>query len=235
MALRQLEDNLGRRLGDRHDPLLVSVRSGAAFSMPGMMETVLNIGLNDASVKGLAESPATTGSPGTLPAAAADVRQNGAGIPGEVFSMRLDKGEVRQGRDQRRRPRRRGSGRAWSPPSGRGARTFRPGVPAAPARATRHGDQRRLRLLEHRPGPAVPPPRAHPQHLGTAVNVCTMVFGNLGDTSGTGVAFTRDPASGAPAPTATIRQRPGRGRRRRHPQHALARRSRRWTRPRTSS
>ncbi len=55
MALRQLEDNLGRRLGDRHDPLLVSVRSGAAFSMPGMMETVLNIGLNDASVKGLAE------------------------------------------------------------------------------------------------------------------------------------------------------------------------------------
>ncbi|HET8971093.1 MAG TPA: PEP/pyruvate-binding domain-containing protein, partial [Candidatus Nanopelagicales bacterium] len=56
MALRQLEDHLGRRLGDRHDPLLVSVRSGAKFSMPGMMDTVLNIGLNDASVKGLAEA-----------------------------------------------------------------------------------------------------------------------------------------------------------------------------------
>src|SRR6476469_8433495 len=56
MALRQLEDTLGRRLGDRHDPLLVSVRSGAKFSMPGMMETVLNVGLNDASVRGLAES-----------------------------------------------------------------------------------------------------------------------------------------------------------------------------------
>lgn len=56
MALRHLEDNLGRRLGDRHDPLLVSVRSGAMASMPGMMETVLNIGLNDASVKGLAEA-----------------------------------------------------------------------------------------------------------------------------------------------------------------------------------
>src|SRR4051794_1895128 len=55
MALRRLEDDLGRRLGDRHDPLLVSVRSGAMQSMPGMMETVLNIGLNDASVKGLAE------------------------------------------------------------------------------------------------------------------------------------------------------------------------------------
>ena len=55
MALRHLEDKVGRRLGDRHDPLLVSVRSGAKFSMPGMMETVLNIGLNDASVIGLAE------------------------------------------------------------------------------------------------------------------------------------------------------------------------------------
>ena len=54
MALRRLEDTLGRSLGDFHDPLLVSVRSGAKFSMPGMMETVLNIGLNDASVQGLA-------------------------------------------------------------------------------------------------------------------------------------------------------------------------------------
>ena len=55
-ALRHLEDSVDRRLGDRHDPLLVSVRSGAKFSMPGMMETVLNIGLNDASVIGLAEA-----------------------------------------------------------------------------------------------------------------------------------------------------------------------------------
>ena len=55
MAVRHLEDELGRRLGDFHDPLLVSVRSGAKFSMPGMMETVLNVGLNDASVQGLAE------------------------------------------------------------------------------------------------------------------------------------------------------------------------------------
>src|ERR1035437_199937 len=54
MALRRLEDSLGRLLGDTNDPLLVSVRSGAKFSMPGMMETVLNVGLNDASVEGLA-------------------------------------------------------------------------------------------------------------------------------------------------------------------------------------
>src|SRR3978361_316080 len=55
MRLRPPEDSVGRQLGGRHDPLLVSVRSGAKFSMPGMMETVLNIGLNDASVIGLAE------------------------------------------------------------------------------------------------------------------------------------------------------------------------------------
>ncbi|MSZ22591.1 MAG: pyruvate, phosphate dikinase, partial [Actinobacteria bacterium] len=53
MALRRLEDALGKRLGDIDDPLLVSVRSGAKFSMPGMMETVLNVGLNDYSVNGL--------------------------------------------------------------------------------------------------------------------------------------------------------------------------------------
>ncbi len=56
MALRRLEDQLGRRLGDVQDPLLVSVRSGAKYSMPGMMETVLNVGLNDYSVKGLADA-----------------------------------------------------------------------------------------------------------------------------------------------------------------------------------
>src|SRR6187399_2181346 len=56
LAVREIEDTLGRRLGDFHEPLLVSVRSGAKFSMPGMMETVLNVGLNDYSVKGLAEA-----------------------------------------------------------------------------------------------------------------------------------------------------------------------------------
>src|SRR5687767_8829340 len=53
-AVRRLEDRMGRRLGDRDDPLLVSVRSGAKYSMPGMMDTVLNLGLNDRSVLGLA-------------------------------------------------------------------------------------------------------------------------------------------------------------------------------------
>ena len=92
MALRQLEDNIGRRLGDRHDPLLVSVRSGAAFSMPGMMETVLNIGLNDASVKGLAEESgderfAWDSYRRLLQMFGKTVLE----MPGEVFSDALDK------------------------------------------------------------------------------------------------------------------------------------------------
>ena len=64
--LRSLEEAMGRRLGDADDPLLVSVRSGAKFSMPGMMETVLNIGLNDASVEGPgAQTSDNAGSPWT--------------------------------------------------------------------------------------------------------------------------------------------------------------------------
>src|SRR4249920_479284 len=98
MALRQLEDTIGRRLGDRHDPLLVSVRSGAAFSMPGMMETVLNIGLNDASVKGLAEES------GDNRFAWDSYRRllqmygkTVLDIPGDVFADALDKAKAAQG------------------------------------------------------------------------------------------------------------------------------------------
>ena len=66
IAMREIEDAVGRDFGDFHEPLLVSVRSGAKFSMPGMMETVLNVGLNDASVEGRwPSSPATSGSRGT--------------------------------------------------------------------------------------------------------------------------------------------------------------------------
>ena len=134
MALRQLEDNIGRRLGDRHDPLLVSVRSGAKFSMPGMMETVLNIGLNDASVKGLAEES------GDERFAWDSYRRllqmfgkTVLDMPGEVFSDALDKAKSAQGRDQRRRTGRRrpeGAGR-------RPSRTRSGSIPGRNSRSTR--------------------------------------------------------------------------------------------------
>src|SRR5664280_1315691 len=196
-ALRLLEDNLGRRLGDRHDPLLVSVRSGAKFSMPGMMETVLNIGLNDASVKGLAEES------GDERFAWDSYRRllqmfgkTVLDMPGEVFADALDKAKSTKGVasdldldvDDLKAL----------------VTTFKQGIkehsgvefPQQPREQVNMAinavfdswNTDRARLYRRR--------ERIPQDLGTAVNICTMVFGNLGETSGTGVAFTRDPASG---------------------------------------
>ncbi|GAA5166825.1 pyruvate, phosphate dikinase [Pseudonocardia eucalypti] len=196
-ALRQLEDRLGRQLGDRHDPLLVSVRSGAKFSMPGMMETVLNVGLNDASVKGLAE-------------ASGDERfawdsyrrllqmfgKTVLDIPGEVFSDEMDKLKSAKGvtsdvdldTDDLK-----GLVQAFKD----AVRTHsgadfpqhpREQLDLAIRAVFKSWNTERARLYRRR--------ERIPQNLGTAVNVCTMVFGNLGESSGTGVAFTRDPATG---------------------------------------
>ncbi|MDT5402789.1 MAG: pyruvate, orthophosphate dikinase [Mycobacterium sp.] len=197
MALRGLEDGIGRRLGDRHDPLLVSVRSGAAFSMPGMMETVLNIGLNDASVKGLAEESgderfAWDSYRRLLQMFGKTVLE----MPGEVFSDALDKAKSTKGvasdveldvddlkelvavfKDAVHEH----SGQEFP-------QHPREQLDMAINAVFNSWNTDRARLYRRR--------ERIPQHLGTAVNVCTMVFGNLGDTSGTGVAFTRDPASG---------------------------------------
>ena len=198
-ALRQLEDDLGRRLGDRHDPLLVSVRSGAKFSMPGMMETVLNIGLNDASVKGLAE-------------ASGDDRfawdsyrrllqmfgKTVLDIDGHTFESELDKAKKAKGvtndvdldaEDLR------GIVQAFKEiiKSETGAefpQHPREQMDQAIRAVFNSWNTERARLYRRR--------ERISNDLGTAVNVCTMVYGNLGATSGTGVAFTRDPATGTP-------------------------------------
>ncbi len=197
MAMRSLEDTIGRRLGDRHDPLLVSVRSGAKFSMPGMMETVLNIGLNDASVKGLAEESgderfAWDSYRRLLQMYGKTVLE----IPGDVFSDALDKAKSTKGvssdvdldvddlkqlvttfKDAIREH----SGHDFP-------QHPREQLDMAIRAVFDSWNTDRARLYRRR--------ERIPQNLGTAVNVCTMVFGNLGETSGTGVAFTRDPASG---------------------------------------
>jgi pyruvate,orthophosphate dikinase len=199
MALRQLEDAIGRRLGDRHEPLLVSVRSGAAYSMPGMMETVLNIGLNDASIKGLAE---TSGDErfawDSYRRLVQMFGKTVLGIPGEVFSDALDKAK---------------SARGLSIDIDLDVDDLRSLVTTFKDLVREHSGQEfpqhpreqldtainaifdswntdRARLYRRR--------ERIPQHLGTAVNICTMVFGNMGESSGTGVAFTRDPATGRP-------------------------------------
>jgi pyruvate,orthophosphate dikinase len=196
-ALRHLEDSVGRRLGDFHDPLLVSVRSGAKFSMPGMMETVLNVGLNDASVVGLAEfsgderfawdsyrrliqmfGKTVLDIDGDLFAGTLDEAKAAKGVEHDVD---LDAADLRELVDAFKRIVREGSGREFP-------QHPREQLDLAIVAVLRSWDTDRARLYRRR--------ERIPDDLGTAVNVVSMVFGNLGPTSGTGVAFTRDPATG---------------------------------------
>ncbi|GMA23559.1 pyruvate, phosphate dikinase [Luteimicrobium album] len=204
-ALRHLEDKVGRRLGTRRDPLLVSVRSGARFSMPGMMETVLNVGLNDESVQGLAEEASDERF--AWDSYRRLIQMFGAtvlGIPADVFAAALDDAKAARGRAA-------GDGpvadvdltaddlRAL-------VATYRDIVRERTGRDFPQDPREQLDLAILAVFDSWNTDRARlyrrreriPQDLGTAVNVVTMVFGNLGDTSGTGVAFTRDPATGAP-------------------------------------
>ena len=196
-ALRGVEDQMGRHLGDANDPLLVSVRSGAKFSMPGMMETVLNIGLNDESVLGLA---AVSGNErfawdsyrrliqmfgktvldidGDLFSDALDALKADRGVKGDTELTAEDlkglvdtfKGIVKEqtGNDFPQDPR----------------TQMDMGIEAV----FRSWNTERARIYRRR--------ERIPHDLGTAVNICTMVFGNMGENSGTGVCFTRDPSSG---------------------------------------
>src|SRR5205823_11261974 len=99
-ALSTLEEKMGKRLGDDADPLLVSVRSGAPFSMPGMMDTVLNLGLNDRSVQGLAKQ--TGNDRFAWDAYRRFVQMFGKivlDIPGDIFEEKLDGAKERKGPD----------------------------------------------------------------------------------------------------------------------------------------
>jgi pyruvate,orthophosphate dikinase len=197
MALRRLEDQLGRRLGDVQDPLLVSVRSGAKFSMPGMMETVLNVGLNDYSVKGLAE-------------AAQDERfawdsyrrllqmfgRTVLDISGDLFENELAAAKERAGVAA--------DVELTSSVLQDLVATFKNIIAEHSGREFPQDPREQLDMAMRAVFNSWNTDRARiyrrreriPQDLGTAVNVCAMVFGNLGETSGTGVCFTRDPATG---------------------------------------
>ena len=196
--LRRLEEQMHQRLGDAADPLLVSVRSGGRFSMPGMMDTVLNIGLNDESVVGLAKR-------------AGDERfawdsyrrliqmfgKTVLGLDGHAFEQALEDAKARAGA------------------------TSDVDLPVDELQSLVQTYQQMIRSLADREFPQDPhlqltmavravfdswnSERARlyrrreriAHDLGTAVNVQVMAFGNAGDGSGTGVAFTRDPSTGA--------------------------------------
>ena len=205
----------------------MSVRSGAKFSMPGMMETVLNIGLNDASVEGADEFS------GDERFAWDSYRRliqmfgkTVLGIDGEPFADALDERKERSGATT--------DVDLSAPGPADVVHAFKDiVVEHTGAEFPQHPREQldlaieavlgswntdRARLYRRR--------ERIPHDLGTAVNVVSMVFGNLGETSGTGVCFTRDPSSGHSGRLRRLpAERAGRGRRRRHPQHAAARRA----------
>ncbi|MFE0100085.1 pyruvate, phosphate dikinase [Streptomyces sp. NPDC059009] len=195
--LDALEQKMGKKLGQADNPLLVSVRSGAKFSMPGMMDTVLNIGLSDKSVKGLADQ-------------AGDERfawdsyrrliqmfgKTVLDVDGELFEDALEKAKeakkVSVDTDLEAADLKKLVTKFKKIVKTEAGRDF-PQDPREQMdlaiKAVFHswnGDRAKLYRRQER----------IPHDLGTAVNVCSMVFGNLGPDSGTGVAFTRDPASG---------------------------------------
>lgn len=201
-ALEELESSSGRALGDPDDPLLVSVRSGAPVSMPGMMDTVLNLGLNDRSVEGLA---ARTGnerfafdSYRRLIMMYADVvRGMDRGPFEDVIAAAKRARGVTQDVDLDGPAMREIAGSfldlyadGLGQPFPQGAREqLRGSVEAV------FGSWESRRARDYRRAHGIPPT------LGTAVNVQQMVFGNTGSRSGTGVVFTRDNVSGEPVPT----------------------------------
>ena len=215
-ALARLEEHAGKRLGDADDPLLVSVRSGARESMPGMLDTVLNLGLNDASVEGLARRDRQRALRlGLLPALRADVRQRRA----------RRRRRALRGRDQARSSRSAAStlDTELDVDALRELTATLQGLyasrPARTSRRTRASSCARRSARCSTPGSgerAVAYRRINriPDDWGTAVNVQQMVFGNKGETSGSGVAFSRDEVTGAPEPSRRLPgQRAGRGRR----------------------
>ncbi len=199
MALRRLEDEVGRRLGDSVDPLLVSVRSGAKYSMPGMMETVLNVGLNDFSVKGLIAASGderfvwdsyrrliqmfgktVLGMEGDDFAHVLDAMKEAKGVTSD---LELDASDLRQLVEDFKAVVEAKSGRTFP-------QDPREQLDLATRAVFESWNTDRARIYRRR--------ERIPEDAGTAVNVCTMVFGNLGETSGTGVCFTRDPSTGKP-------------------------------------
>jgi pyruvate,orthophosphate dikinase len=199
--LDSLESQMGKRLGQPDDPLLVSVRSGAKFSMPGMMETVLNIGLNDQSVRGLAAQA------GNERFAFDSYRRliqmfgkTVLGIPGDAFEEALAAAKQAKSGDELA-----SDLDLDAADMRRLVETFKDVVVKHAGREFPQEPREQMDLAVRAVFDSWNTPRAVlyrrqeriPGDLGTAVNIVAMVFGNLGMDSGTGVAFTRDPASGA--------------------------------------
>jgi pyruvate,orthophosphate dikinase len=196
-SLRVVEKTTGKGFGDPRNPLLVSVRSGAKFSMPGMMDTVLNLGLNAATLEGLAAL--TKDRRFALDAHRRFIQLFSKivlGIEGKLFEEALD--AIKQRKKVKTDADLSASALAELITEYRAIvkRHSRSGFPEDPMEQLRAAigavfeSWNSKRATDYRNYSRIP------HDLGTAVNVQSMVFGNMGDDSGTGVAFTRDPSTG---------------------------------------
>jgi pyruvate,orthophosphate dikinase len=195
--LRALEERTGKRFGDTKEPLLVSVRSGAAVSMPGMMDTILNLGLNDEAVEGLATA---TGNDRFAYDSYRRLIQMYGGVVDGIDAHRFEQTltDLKQARGVRQDVDL--SADDLAELTQRYKRIYKEGTGLDFPQDAREQLTRALRAVFD----SWESPRAQvyrrtydiPDDLGTAVNVVQMVFGNKGDESGTGVAFTRNPSTG---------------------------------------
>jgi len=195
--LKQLEEKMGKKLGDPVDPLLVSVRSGAAVSMPGMMDTVLNLGLNDISVQGLAKK---TGNERFAWDSYRRFIQMFGDVVMEVeharFEEALDKIKATKGVKQ--------DTKLDTEDMKKVVKNYKEVVKKETGEDFPQEPRKQLQKAIDAVFGSWNNPRAITYRrindikglLGTAVNVQTMAFGNMGDSSATGVAFTRDPSTG---------------------------------------
>nr|MBA2536561.1 pyruvate, phosphate dikinase [Actinomycetota bacterium] len=195
--LARLEETTGKRFGNRDDPLLVSVRSGAAVSMPGMMDTILNLGLNDEAVQGLAR---TTENPRFAYDAYRRLVQMYGNVVDAVEAQRFEE-EIDALKEERRVTQDvELSADDLAELVERFKAIYREGAQREFPQDARDQLERAVRAVfdSWETPRAQVYRRAHgiPDDLGTAVNVVQMVFGNKGDDSGTGVCFTRDPSTG---------------------------------------
>jgi pyruvate,orthophosphate dikinase len=195
--LRKLEEVAGRKFGDPADPLLVSVRSGAKFSMPGMMDTVLNLGLNDVTLEGLARKSGSR-------RFALDCYRRLIHMFGDVVLDIPKKKfeEILHGYKEKKRIKL--DNELTEKMLEEVIAAYRDLIRAEAGKDFPQDVQEQLRLAVNSVFKSWNNPRAityrrlnHiPDDLGTAVNVQLMVFGNIGEKSGTGVGFTRNPATG---------------------------------------
>jgi len=196
-ALKVIEEQTGKRFGDPENPLLVSCRSGAKFSMPGMMDTVLNIGLNDETAQGMVAL--TSDERFVYDAYRRLIQMFGSvvlGIPDEAFEEPLEQYKEEHGYEADTDM----TAEDWKAMVERFKAVVREhkgfDFPQDPFEQLRLATEAVFkswngkRAVDYRKAAGIP------DDLGTAVNIVTMVFGNMGWDSGTGVAFTRNPSTG---------------------------------------